>query len=165
MGHFTVADAAADVGAKLVRRHPHVFGDEPRLTKAGEVIGKWEEMKAEEARSAGRTGLAGRAGRTNERRYKNIPGFHLVLVLGQTNVPAIKEAAEKKLVTHVSLAGLPKKKGAEFLTEALRYRTGRFGGMMHLFAEDITEDPFKPLALDASLRYLEQSLGTPERMR
>jgi len=56
-----------------------------------------------------------------------------VLVLGQTNVPAIKEAAEKKLVTHVSLGGLPKKKGAEFLTEALRYRTGRFGGMMHLF--------------------------------
>jgi len=101
----------------------------------------------------------------NAIRSKNIPGFHLVLVLGQTNVPAIKEAAEKKLVTHVSLGGLPKKKGAEFLTEALRYRTGRFGGMMHLFAEDITEDPFKPLALDASLRYLERSLGTPERMR
>jgi ATP diphosphatase len=55
-GHFTVADAAADVGAKLVRRHPHVFGDEPRLTKAGEVIGKWEEMKAEEARSGGPSG-------------------------------------------------------------------------------------------------------------
>ena len=52
-GHFTLADAAADVGAKLVRRHPHVFGDEPRLTKAGEVIGKWEEMKAKEARSSG----------------------------------------------------------------------------------------------------------------
>jgi MazG family protein len=49
-GHFTVADAAADVGAKLVRRHPHVFGDEPRLTKAGEVIGKWEEMKAKEGK-------------------------------------------------------------------------------------------------------------------
>jgi MazG family protein len=52
-GHFTVADAAADVGAKLVRRHPHVFGDEPRLTKAGEVVGKWEEMKAKEAGSSG----------------------------------------------------------------------------------------------------------------
>jgi len=52
-GHFTVADAASDVGAKLVRRHPHVFGDAPRLTKAGEVIGKWEEMKAKEAGSSG----------------------------------------------------------------------------------------------------------------
>jgi MazG family protein len=49
-GHFTLADAAADVGAKLVRRHPHVFGDEPRLTKAGEVIGKWEAMKAAEGK-------------------------------------------------------------------------------------------------------------------
>lgn len=52
-GHFTLADAAADVGAKLVRRHPHVFGDQPRLTKAGEVIGKWEEMKAGERRGEG----------------------------------------------------------------------------------------------------------------
>jgi MazG family protein len=53
-GHFSVADAAADVGAKLVRRHPHVFGDEPRLTKAGEVIGKWEEMKAKEGGKGGK---------------------------------------------------------------------------------------------------------------
>ena len=62
-GHFTVADAAADVGAKLVRRHPHVFGDEPRLTKAGEVIGKWEEMKAKEAGSGGSAGSSGSAKR------------------------------------------------------------------------------------------------------
>jgi MazG family protein len=61
-GHFTVADAAADVGAKLVRRHPHVFGDEPRLTKAGEVIGKWEEMKAKEAGSHGSDGSGGSTG-------------------------------------------------------------------------------------------------------
>jgi MazG family protein len=61
-GHFTVADAAADVGAKLVRRHPHVFGDEPRLTKAGEVIGKWEEMKAKEAGSHGSDRSSGSSG-------------------------------------------------------------------------------------------------------
>ena len=66
-GHFTVADAAADVGAKLVRRHPHVFGDEPRLTKAGEVIGKWEEMKAEEARSGGSGGSSGSSRSDNRR--------------------------------------------------------------------------------------------------
>jgi hypothetical protein len=47
-GHFSVADAAADVGAKLVRRHPHVFGDHARLKTAEEVRGKWEEMKAAE---------------------------------------------------------------------------------------------------------------------
>src|SRR5205814_8782575 len=59
-GHFTVADAAADVGTKLVRRHPHVFGDEPRLSSAGQVIGKWEEMKAKEADEGGRVGRVGR---------------------------------------------------------------------------------------------------------
>jgi MazG family protein len=62
-GHFTIADAAADVAAKLVRRHPHVFGNEPRLTKAGEVVGKWEEMKAKEAKEGkggkGKTLLGG----------------------------------------------------------------------------------------------------------
>lgn len=59
-GHFTIADAAADVAAKLVRRHPHVFGNEPRLTKAGEVVGKWEEMKAKEGKEGkGKTLLAG----------------------------------------------------------------------------------------------------------
>src|SRR5215470_9303002 len=49
-GHFSAADAAADVGAKLVRRHPHVFGDDARLKTAEEVRGKWEEMKAAEGK-------------------------------------------------------------------------------------------------------------------
>jgi nucleoside triphosphate diphosphatase len=66
-GHFTLADAAADVGAKLVRRHPHVFGDEPRLTKAGEVVGKWEAMKAKEAGSSGSDG-SGRSSGSNKRK-------------------------------------------------------------------------------------------------
>jgi MazG family protein len=63
-GHFTIADAAADVAAKLVRRHPHVFGNEPRLTKAGEVVGKWEEMKAKE----GKEGKGGQAAEGRERK-------------------------------------------------------------------------------------------------
>jgi ATP diphosphatase len=57
-GHFSVADAAADVGAKLVRRHPHVFGDHARLKTAEEVRGKWEEMKAAE-RGKGAEGAEG----------------------------------------------------------------------------------------------------------
>jgi nucleoside triphosphate diphosphatase len=47
-GHFSITDAAAEVGAKLVRRHPHVFGDDARLKTAEEVRGKWEEIKAAE---------------------------------------------------------------------------------------------------------------------
>jgi MazG family protein len=59
-GHFNAADAAADVGAKLVRRHPHVFGDDARLKTADEVRGKWEEMKAAEGKTTmGKTLLGG----------------------------------------------------------------------------------------------------------
>jgi ATP diphosphatase len=59
-GDFTVADTAADVGKKLVRRHPHVFGDEPRLSSAGQVIGKWEEMKAKEGDEGGTVDRVGK---------------------------------------------------------------------------------------------------------
>jgi MazG family protein len=59
-GHFSVADAAADVGAKLVRRHPHVFGDHARLKTAEEVRGKWEEMKAAERGKGAREAEGGK---------------------------------------------------------------------------------------------------------
>jgi MazG family protein len=42
---------ARAIHAKLVRRHPHVFGDD-ELASAGEVKGRWEELKtAQEGRS------------------------------------------------------------------------------------------------------------------
>lgn len=52
-GHFTVSDAIDTIARKLVRRHPHVFGDDERLTHADEVLGKWEELKAAERASTG----------------------------------------------------------------------------------------------------------------
>jgi len=55
-GEFTIDDVIDRVHAKMVRRHPHVFGD----TKAGdsnEVLRNWEAIKAEEKRAAGK--LAG----------------------------------------------------------------------------------------------------------
>jgi tetrapyrrole methylase family protein/MazG family protein len=47
-GHFTMADVASGVAAKLVRRHPHVFGDAEKLGSADAVLVKWEELKAAE---------------------------------------------------------------------------------------------------------------------
>jgi MazG family protein len=47
-GHFTVGDAAEAAAAKLVRRHPHVFGTGDRAQSAEEALGRWEEMKREE---------------------------------------------------------------------------------------------------------------------
>ena len=55
-GHFTIADAVKEVGDKLVRRHPHVFGPDGERTTidtAGKVVEQWEQIKAREQGSAG----------------------------------------------------------------------------------------------------------------
>src|SRR5438045_2423132 len=52
-GEFNIDDVIDEVHAKMVRRHPHVFGD----TTAGdsaEVLRNWEAIKAEEKRAAGK---------------------------------------------------------------------------------------------------------------
>jgi MazG family protein len=51
-GDFTVADSLASITDKLVRRHPHVFGDAARAKSADEVLGRWEESKARERAAA-----------------------------------------------------------------------------------------------------------------
>jgi MazG family protein len=52
-GQFTVGDAAEAAAAKLVRRHPHVFGTGDRAKSAEEALGRWEEMKREEKDDGG----------------------------------------------------------------------------------------------------------------
>ena len=42
---FTVAESLGSIADKLVRRHPHVFGDDEKARNANEVLGKWEEAK------------------------------------------------------------------------------------------------------------------------
>ncbi|HZP27062.1 MAG TPA: nucleoside triphosphate pyrophosphohydrolase [Dehalococcoidia bacterium] len=46
-GDFTIDDVIASIAAKLVRRHPHVFGD-ARAETAGQVIEQWEDLKRKE---------------------------------------------------------------------------------------------------------------------
>jgi MazG family protein len=49
-GRFTVADVIREVHEKMVRRHPHVFG-EKRAKDAAEVLKNWEQIKAQERRA------------------------------------------------------------------------------------------------------------------
>jgi len=57
-GHFDIADVIANLNRKLIRRHPHVFGEEASAAAgnraegletdgigAGEVLRNWEEIK------------------------------------------------------------------------------------------------------------------------
>jgi MazG family protein len=66
-GHFTIADVLDHLNRKLIRRHPHVFGEEASRAagneaivdsavegSAAKVLRNWEEIKAAEAlRAAG----------------------------------------------------------------------------------------------------------------
>jgi MazG family protein len=46
-GTFDVDDVAETIVAKLVKRHPHVFGD-VKVNSAAEVLVNWERIKSEE---------------------------------------------------------------------------------------------------------------------
>lgn len=46
-GIFTMEDVVNEVAEKMVRRHPHVFGDS-MVSGAGEVPANWEEIKRKE---------------------------------------------------------------------------------------------------------------------
>lgn len=50
-GRFSVGDVLRSINAKLIRRHPHVFGD-TKVDGAGEVIANWEAIKREEKGTA-----------------------------------------------------------------------------------------------------------------
>src|ERR1043166_6494228 len=49
-GRFTAADVVREIHQKMVRRHPHVFG-EKNARNATEVLKNWEQIKAEERRA------------------------------------------------------------------------------------------------------------------
>ena len=46
-GHFDAADVVRGIARKMIRRHPHVFGDE-RVESADEVLRNWEAIKRKE---------------------------------------------------------------------------------------------------------------------
>jgi len=52
-GHFSVTDSLTHISAKLIRRHPHVFGDATNVTTPGAVVEQWEQIKAREQEGKG----------------------------------------------------------------------------------------------------------------
>jgi len=46
-GYFTIDDVAANLNAKLIRRHPHIFGD-VEATDSDAVLRNWEQIKRAE---------------------------------------------------------------------------------------------------------------------
>lgn len=52
LGHFSFADVAAAIAAKLEARHPHIFGDD---TSSSIQTERWENLKAKEREAKGET--------------------------------------------------------------------------------------------------------------
>jgi ATP diphosphatase len=71
-GYFDISDVAAGLNAKLVRRHPHVFPVEGKLTDASDadaVLRNWEQIKRTEKLHA----AAARAGEGETSGLDDIP--------------------------------------------------------------------------------------------
>jgi MazG family protein len=77
-GQFDIRDVIEAVHTKMVRRHPHVFGDVKAKTSA-QVLKNWEKLKAEERRSESGEG-------------KRVPKQESILSSVPRALPALMEA-------------------------------------------------------------------------
>lgn len=75
-GLFTLTEVIGNLNEKLVRRHPHVFGDGTTADNAAQVLANWEEIKKSERDARGE--------KTNVSMLNSIPN----------NLPALMEAAK-----------------------------------------------------------------------
>lgn len=69
-GAFDIDDVCRGINEKLVRRHPHVFGD-AHANDADEVLGIWDQVKLGEHRKAGEE--ASQAGERREGLLDGVP--------------------------------------------------------------------------------------------
>jgi MazG family protein len=138
-GHFTIAEVLEQLNRKLVRRHPHVFGEEAskaagnraEVDAAGssaEVLRNWEEIKAAEKKAAG----GSRAGNLRASRLDGV----------QRALPALAEAA--KLGAKAQKAGFDWPNWRDLLPK-LAEETAE------LEAEAASEDPARKPAVEAEL--------------
>jgi MazG family protein len=67
-GRFTISDVIESIHKKMVRRHPHVFGD-VKATDSAAVLKNWEQIKAEERAAKGKPATG-----TNETEADSILG-------------------------------------------------------------------------------------------
>jgi MazG family protein len=140
-GHFTIADVLDHLNRKLVRRHPHVFGEEASRAagnnanvdaavqgSSAAVLRNWEEIKLAERKIAGVAG------------EPNLPASRLDGV--QRAMPALAEAA--KLGAKAQKSGFDWPSWRDLLPK-LEEET------RELEAEAASEDPARKPAVEAEL--------------
>ncbi|HWG06571.1 MAG TPA: nucleoside triphosphate pyrophosphohydrolase [Beijerinckiaceae bacterium] len=90
-GHFAFTEVVAAINAKMLRRHPHVFGTERSLS-AADVSEIWAAIKAKE--KADRQAERARAGLSGQAEASVIDGVPLALP-GLTRAVKLQEKAAK----------------------------------------------------------------------
>jgi len=147
-GYFTIADVLDHLNRKLIRRHPHVFGDEAARAagnraevdsavegSAAAVLRNWEEIKAAEKRSTAATN-----GELETEGAGTEAGSRLASVL--RTLPALAEAA--KLGSRAAKAGFDWPDWRDLLPK-LEEETAE------LEAEAASGDPARKPAVEAEL--------------
>jgi MazG family protein len=147
-GHFTIADVLDHLNRKLIRRHPHVFGDEASKAagnraevnaevegSSAAVLRNWEEIKAAEKHPHG-----GESGESAAGGAGNPPLSRLDAV--QRALPALAEAA--KLGAKAQKSGFDWPNGRDLLPK-LAEETAE------LEAEAASGDPARKPAVEAEL--------------
>jgi tetrapyrrole methylase family protein/MazG family protein len=86
---FTLADVVGHIVSKLVRRHPHVFGD-VEVTGAEHVIRNWEVIKAGEREAKAKAGRKFEAAQATE---QGLEGTGLLLSVPRA-MPALERAQQ-----------------------------------------------------------------------
>jgi len=143
-GHFTIADVLEGLNRKLVRRHPHVFGDaaaqaagnraevdaEAAVGSSAAVLRNWDQIKAAEKR----TGHKDAEGEGNQ------PASRLESV--QRAMPALAEAS--KLGAKARKAGFDWPEWRDLLPKIVEETA-------ELEAEAASNDPARKAAVEAEL--------------
>jgi MazG family protein len=88
-GAFTISDVIESIHSKMIRRHPHVFGDAKAKDSAA-VLRNWEQIKAAERAEA--NGKAGQATGANANAAKANAAGESVLSGVPRSLPGVLEA-------------------------------------------------------------------------
>jgi nucleoside triphosphate diphosphatase len=147
-GHFTIEEVLDKLNRKLIRRHPHVFGDEASraagnnadvdatgVNSAAAVLRNWEEIKAAERLAPEKRATANSAGGAGNPQASRLDGV-------LRSVPALAEAA--KLGAKAQKSGFDWPSWRELLPKVAEETA-------ELIAEAESDDPARLPAVESEL--------------